>query len=91
MKNLTNILIPVAFLLLSGFSFYESKWLEATLYLMVGAGFTLINLIRSKVIVRNLKFWNTFSWILVGLSVVIFLLVLFEDANKEILTIKPII
>lgn len=90
MKNITNILIPVAFLLLSGFSFYAKNWMEAVLYLMVGAGFTLINLIRSKVIIRNLKFWNTLSWILVGLSVILFLMVLLQDANKELLPVQPI-
>lgn len=91
MKNLSNILIPVAFLVLAGFNLYNLNWLEAILYLMVGGGFTIINLMRSNVIVTNLKFWNTLSWTLVILSVIMFLLVLLQDANKEILILQPII
>lgn len=91
MKNLTNILIPVAFLLLAGFNFYNQNWLEAILYVMVGGGFTIINLMHSNVIVSNLKFWNVLSWTLVILSVILFMLVLLQDANKEILMLQPII
>ena len=91
MKSLTNILIPIAFLLLAGFNFYVRNWMEATLYIMVGGGFTLLNLIRSKAIMKNLKFWNALSWALVILSIIMFLLVLLQDANKEILIIQPII
>ena len=91
MKSLTNILIPIAFLLLAGFNFYVRNWMEATLYVMVGGGFTLLNLIRSKAIMKNLKFWNALSWALVILSIIMFLLVLLQDANKEILILQPII
>ncbi|MCB0505811.1 MAG: hypothetical protein KDC58_09935 [Cyclobacteriaceae bacterium] len=91
MKSLTNILIPIAFLLLAGFNFYVKNWMEATLYIMVGGGFTLLNLIRSKAIMKNLKFWNALSWALVILSIIMFLLVLLQDANKEILILQPII
>ena len=91
MKSLTNILIPIAFLLLAGFNFYVRNWMEATLYIMVGGGFTLLNLIRSKAIMKNLKFWNALSWALVILSIIMFLLVLLQDANKEILILQPII
>ncbi|MCB0494890.1 MAG: hypothetical protein KDC79_02030 [Cyclobacteriaceae bacterium] len=91
MKNITHILIPVVFLLLAGFNFYAKNWLEALLYIMVGGGFTVINLIRSKAIVNNLKFWNAFSWVLVILALLLFVLVLLQDANKELLMLQPII
>ncbi len=85
MKNLSNLFIPIAFLALFGFSFYNGNLLEATLYFLVGSGFTLINLIRSKVITQNIKFWNRLSWTLVILSLVLFMAVLLDDANREIL------
>jgi len=85
MKNLTNLLIPIAFLLLFGFSLNKGDILEATLYLFVGAGFTMINMIKSKLITKNLTFWNRFSWALVILAMVLFMAVLLNDANKEIL------
>ena len=85
MKNLTNLFIPVAFFLLFGFSIINDDLLEAVLYLFVGAGFTIINLVKVKVIVQNLTFWNRLSWALVILAVVLFMAVLLNDANKEIL------
>lgn len=85
MKNLTNLFIPVAFFLLFGFSIINDELLEAVLYLFVGAGFTIINLVKAKVIVQNLTFWNRLSWALVILVVVLFMAVLLNDANKEIL------
>ncbi|MCF6359545.1 MAG: hypothetical protein L3J29_02145 [Cyclobacteriaceae bacterium] len=85
MKNLTNLFIPVAFFLLFGFSIINDDLLEAVLYLFVGAGFTIINLVKAKVIVQNLTFWNRLSWALVILAVVLFMAVLLNDANKEIL------
>lgn len=86
MKNLTNLFIPIAFLLLFGFSLYSGDLLEATLYLFVGAGFTMINLIKAKVITQNLTLWNRLSWALVILSAIMFMAVLLNDANKEILS-----
>lgn len=91
MKNLTSIIIPVAFLSLAGFNFYQSELLEATLYLVVGGAFTTMNLIRANAIKKNLKFWNALSWGLVILSIILFLLVLLQDANREILMLQPII
>ncbi|MCF6351722.1 MAG: hypothetical protein L3J06_01810 [Cyclobacteriaceae bacterium] len=85
MKNLGSILIPLAFLLLFGFSLYSENLLDAVLYLLVGAGFTLINLIKAKIITENLVFWNRLSWTLVILAGVMFMVVLLNDANKEIL------
>lgn len=86
MKNLSNLFIPVAFILLFSFSLYAGELLEATLYLFVGAGFTMINLIKAKVITENLIFWNRLSWALVILSAVMFMVVLLNDANKEIIS-----
>ncbi len=85
MKNLSNLFIPLAFLLLFGFSLYNSSYLDAVLYLLVGAGFTLINLIKAKIITENLVFWNRLSWALVILAGFMFMAVLLNDANKEIL------
>jgi len=85
MKNLSSILIPLAFLLLFGFSLYSGNLLDTVLYLLVGAGFTLINLIKAKIITENLVFWNRLSWTLVILAGVMFMVVLLNDANKEIL------
>jgi len=90
MKNITNLLIPIAFLLLSGFSFMSQSWLEAVLYLFMGSGFTIINLLKSNVFKSNLKFWNTFSWTLVIMAALMFMVVLLNDANKEILVLQPI-
>ncbi len=87
MKNLTNLFIPIAFLVLFGYSLNNGNLLEATLYLFVGAGFTMINLIKSKVITQNLTFWNRLSWGLVILSMILFMAVLFDDANKEMLNL----
>ena len=86
MKNLSNLLIPIAFILLFGFSLFNGDLLEASLYLIVGAGFTMINLIKAKVITQNLTFWNRLSWALVLLSAIMFMVVLLNDANKEILS-----
>ena len=87
MKNLTSLFIPVAFLLLFGFSLNNGDYLEATLYLFVGGGFTMINMIKEKMITKNLGFWNKFSWGLVILSMILFMAVLLDDANKEILNL----
>lgn len=86
MKNLSNLFIPIAFILLFGFSLINGDLLEATLYLFVGAGFTMINLIKAKVITQNLTLWNRLSWALVVLSAIMFMAVLLNDANKEILS-----
>ncbi len=85
MKNITNIFIPIAFLALCGFSIYNGNLLEATLYLFVGSGFSIINMIKSKVIIENLTFWNRLAWALVLLSGILFMAVLLNDANQEIL------
>lgn len=85
MKNLSNILVPLAFILLLGYSLYLGEWLEGVMYLFVGGGFTLINLIKAKRITENLTFWNRLSWALVLLSLFMFVSVLLNDANKEIL------
>jgi hypothetical protein len=87
MKNLSNLFIPIAFIVLCGFSLYNGNLLEATLYLLVGSGFTMINLIRAKVITENLTFWNRLSWALVILSMIMFMAVLLDDANKELLNL----
>lgn len=87
MKNLTNLFIPVAFLLLFGFSLNSGNYLEATLYLCVGAGFTMINMIKTNLITQNLIFWNRVSWGLVILAMILFMAVLLDDANKEMLNL----
>lgn len=86
MKNLSNLLIPLAFILLCGFSLYNEVWLDTVLYLFMGAGFTMINLIKANVITENLVLWNRVSWGLVIIALVLFVAVLLNDANKEILT-----
>ncbi len=85
MKNIGSLVIPLAFILLFGYSLYLGEWLDAVMYLFVGSGFTLINLIKAKKITHNLTFWNRLSWTLVLLSVLMFVAVLLNDANKEIL------
>lgn len=87
MKNITNVIIPIVFLALCGFSIYNGTLLEATLYLFVGSGFTIINMIKSNIITENLTFWNRLAWTLVLLSAIMFMVVLFDDANREILNI----
>ena len=73
-------------MLLFGFSLFNGEVLEATLYLFVGSGFTMINLIKAKVITQNLTIWNRLSWALVIISAIMFMVVLLNDANKEILS-----
>jgi len=85
MKNIGSIAIPLAFILLCGYSLNLEEWLDAVMYMFVGGGFTVINLIKEKKITENLVFWNRLSWTLVILSAVLFMAVLFNDANKEIL------
>ncbi len=85
MKNIGSIAIPLAFVLLCGYSLSLGEWLDAVMYMFVGGGFTVINLIKEKKITENLTFWNRLSWTLVLLSAVLFMAVLFNDANKEIL------
>ncbi len=85
MKNIGSIAIPLAFVLLCGYSLNLGEWLDAVMYMFVGGGFTVINLIKEKKITENLVFWNRLSWTLVILSAVLFMAVLFNDANKEIL------
>lgn len=85
MKNIGSVIIPIAFVLLFGYSLYLGAWLDAVLYLLVGTGFTIINLIKAKLISQNLVFWNRLSWALVILSALMFMVVLLNDANKEIL------
>jgi len=86
MKNLSNIFIPLVFIMLFGYNLYLGEWLDAIMYMFVGGGFTLINLIKAKKITHNLTFWNRLSWALVLTSVLMFVAVLLNDANKEILT-----
>ncbi|VAW27124.1 hypothetical protein MNBD_BACTEROID06-532 [hydrothermal vent metagenome] len=86
MKNFGSVVIPLAFILLFGYSLYLGEWVDAVMYLFVGSGFTLINLIKAEKITHNLTFWNRLSWALVLLSALMFVAVLLNDANKEILT-----
>ncbi len=86
MKNIGSAVIPLAFILLFGYNLYLGEWLDAVMYMFVGSGFTLINLIKAEKITENLTFWNRLSWALVLLSVLMFMAVLLNDANKEMLT-----
>ncbi len=85
MKNIGNVIIPLAFILLFCYSLHLGEWVDAVMYLFVGSGFTLINLIKAEKITHNLTFWNRLSWALVLLSALMFVAVLLNDANKEIL------
>lgn len=84
MKNIGHIIIPLAFILLFSYSLYLGALLDAVLYFFVGAGFTIINLIKANKITENLIFWNRLSWAFVILAGIMFMAVLLNDANQEI-------
>ncbi len=87
MKNITNTLIPLAFYALAAYSYIENQWLEVSMYFLVGTSFLLTNLIRTKIINTHTGFWQALSWIFVILSAFMFVAVLFNDANKELLNL----
>lgn len=85
MKNIGSVVIPLAFIMLFGYSLYLGALLDAVLYFFVGAGFTIINLIKANKITENLTFWNRLSWAFVIFAGIMFMAVLLNDANQEIL------
>ena len=80
MNYFTKYIVPLALLALALVNFLDGRWVEGILYVSVGSGFTLMNLLKSGFFKTNLKFWNILSWILIILAIVLFLLVLRMDA-----------
>lgn len=81
MNGILKYLIPLAFILLAGFNSYNQHWLEAALYVSVGAAFPLMWAIRDKKITRNFKLWNGVAWVLVILAIFLFIAVLLTDTS----------
>lgn len=80
MKFFNTYIIPLALFILAIVNLQAQRWVEAALYLSVGSGFVIMNLLRNGVITQNKKFWNIVSWVLVALAVILFFLVLRIDA-----------
>jgi hypothetical protein len=74
--------VPVALFTLAGFNLINLKWVEGSLYLFMGLGFTLMGLLRAGRIKRNREVWNSISWVLVAVAVVLFILLLRMDAYE---------
>ncbi len=85
LKNITQFIIPLAFLVMCGVSVHAVQLLEAALYFFMGAGFSIINLLKANMITTHLGFWNKLAWGMVVLAGLMFVAVLLNDANQEIL------
>lgn len=82
MKFFNTYIIPLALFILAIVNLKAQRWVEAALYLSVGSGFVIMNLLRNGTITQNKKFWNIVSWVLVALAVILFFLVLRIDAYE---------
>ena len=80
MNFFSKYVVPVALFTLAIFNLINLKWVEGSLYLFMGLGFTLMGLLRAGRIKHNLKLWNSISWVLVAIAVVLFIFMLRMDA-----------
>lgn len=80
MNFFNNYIVPLAFLVLAIVNLNAQRWVESGLYLSVGAGFVIMNLLRNGTIKNNKKYWNIVSWVLILSAVILFFLVLRIDA-----------
>ena len=76
MNVFNKYIVPLAFLILAAVNLNAQRWVESALYISVGAGFVIMNLLRTGAISSNKKFWNALSWILIIAAAVLFFLVL---------------
>lgn len=74
-------LIPLAFISLAMYYLVMANWLEALLYLSVGIAFPLMWAIRDGQITTNIKLWNSISWALVILALLLFVVQLRLDVK----------
>jgi hypothetical protein len=81
MSGFTKYIVPAAFIVLAIFNLVNSNWLEASLYILVGAAFPLMWAIRDGKIKSNLRFWNSFAWALIIVALLLFLALLRMDAR----------
>ncbi len=80
MNVFTKYLVPLAFITLAIYYLASANWLEGSLYLTVSVAFPLMWAIKEGKITSNLRFWNTFSWALVIIALLLFLVLLRVDA-----------
>ena len=80
MNLFTKYIVPLALLALAIFNYVNLNWVEGSLYLFMSVSFTLMGLLRAGQIKSNLKVWNTISWVLIIISVALFVFLLRMDA-----------
>lgn len=80
MNFFTKYIVPLALIILAVVNFLDERWVEGLLYLSVGSGFSVLNLLKAGFFKSHLKFWNILSWALIVLAILLFLLVLRMDA-----------
>ena len=80
MNLFTKYIVPLALLVLAIFNYVNMNWVEGSLYLFMSVSFALMGLLRAGQIKSNLKVWNTISWVLIIISVALFVFLLRMDA-----------
>ena len=80
MNLFTKYIVPLALLALAIFNYVNLNWVEGSLYLFMSVSFALMGLLRAGQIKSNLKVWNTISWVLIIISVALFVFLLRMDA-----------
>jgi hypothetical protein len=81
MNRFLNYIVPLAFITLAIYYLVIANWIEGFLYLSVSIAFPLMWAIRDGKIKTNLKLWNTVSWGLVIIALLLFLTLLRLDAR----------
>lgn len=82
MNLFTKYIVPLALLVLAIFNYVNLNWVEGSLYLFMSVSFALMGLLRAGQIKSNLKVWNTISWVLIIISVALFVFLLRMDAYE---------
>ncbi|RLD22912.1 MAG: hypothetical protein DRI71_06710 [Bacteroidetes bacterium] len=81
MNGFLKYIVPLAFMTLAIYYLIIANWIEGFLYLSVSIAFPLMWSIRDGRVKTNLKLWNTVSWVLVIIALLLFLTLLRLDAR----------
>jgi hypothetical protein len=80
MNGFIKYIVPIALLTLAIYHLAHTNWVEGFLYLSAGVAFPLMWAIKDGKIKSNIKFWNTLAWVLVIITLILFLALLRLDA-----------
>lgn len=82
MNKLLKYFIPIAFTILGGYYLWLKEWIEGSLYISIAMAFPIMWALRDGKIKSNIRFWNAFSWGLVIVALLLFLLLLRLDGRE---------